>query len=877
MAMNTLEEVFLQKCEIYYGDALISKEEILSEYAKFFSNALANKEHSVSFALHTGSVCFDFIAVVVAALGCLTHNLTSNDDIIAGLKEGDIVIYGNKRYRWISGQYEIDGNFYLALEQDGTGKNGNPRTYIPQKNKYLIKPYYGTAQTTDGRGVKRRKTGREDFLSRVFAISIEEVPSVMEIAVVIIANRNDFYDIYKNIRIVYAGNKQVKLLDIVPAAYYTSGGEEYQYGANPTKSEPVLKVVGRITTARELLLDRNANRVAGLLVTQIDSLTENGSELADLLRRKSLRFIHVAAPIKNETGEHILDMYDDAEIFACTKNYLVNNSGVIRSENPYTLELQRQVFNIVNNTVSGIDVPGGWSWEEYKQIKQELSIIRKSNWAEDVRDDFILAAYGLLNLLTTAFFTLDRLEYAVEEKILNSTVISPRKRISDLWEMAEKAEMMQERCIYIVDAIEEKYKELLMYSPKQERLYGYLEQHKDNKIALVVPKAYYTDIFYMDDKINRGGNVVCVTANRFDSDMEYDAVLVVGDIVGKKFDPLQCRSVQTVDVMLYECEGKTFNYRKRKQGKFERKLNEKMDKKQGKTVDLPPINIETDEEVADEGFVREFTDLSNYIESIGAFDIRRLTVDSASSDVNVTISEVKYIGKFVTGEQILFSKYYTAVVFNHEVGTVTEISVEKLVPGDIMVFTKRDDYTKNIVDDIYEKLIKLRKLSSEIIDASEKAYYWKEALREHKEKGGLTYRAISKQLRSVGCTLQEVTIRQWLVEDSHIVGPRNVKTMEAIAKITGDSYLLADAEGYFEACRIVRHERRSILELIEKAINDKLSGHIPYEDSILKVVYDNVDNLSERYELDQVSELENSVNVNINLVNRPITEAEVLL
>ena len=50
--------------------------------------------------------------------------------------------------------------------------------------------------------------------------------------------------------------------------------------------------------------------------------------------------------------------------------------------------------------------------------------------------------------------------------------------------------------------------------------------------------------------------------------------------------------------------------------------------------------------------------------------------------------------------------------------------------------------------------------------------------------------------------------------------------MEHIAIVTQDPYLLADSHGYFEACGVVRHDRRKILELIAKAINDKLSGNI---------------------------------------------------
>ena len=123
--------------------------------------------------------------------------------------------------------------------------------------------------------------------------------------------------------------------------------------------------------------------------------------------------------------------------------------------------------------------------------------------------------------------------------------------------------------------------------------------------------------------------------------------------------------------------------------------------------------------------------------------------------------------------------------------------------------------------------------------------------------------------------MQEVTIRQWLIEDSHIVGPRNERTMGFIAAVTQDPHLLADPHGFYIACSAVRHDRRKILDLIAKAINDKLSGNLPPEGSVLSIVYDNVDNLSETMELENISELTESVNISVNLVNTPITEAEV--
>ena len=141
----------------------------------------------------------------------------------------------------------------------------------------------------------------------------------------------------------------------------------------------------------------------------------------------------------------------------------------------------------------------------------------------------------------------------------------------------------------------------------------------------------------------------------------------------------------------------------------------------------------------------------------------------------------------------------------------------------------------------------------------------------------MSYRAIARKMKALGSSLQEVSIRQWLVEDSHIVGPRDEETMERIAKLTQDPYLLADPSGYYEACRLIRRQRREILGLVQTAINEKLLGRYPEPGSIFEVVYENVDKLSEILELENISELEDAVKISSTLVNRPISESEVLL
>lgn len=870
--MPTAIESILENCDIYYNGALISRENILERYFSFFADVINPEKRAVGIALHTGSVCFDVVSVVAVGIGCLAYNMATNDDIIARLQPGEMVMYKGQRYRWL-GTMDRDGTLYIVLEQDGIGMNGPSRFWCPyETNKHLVSPYYGSSKITDGRGVKRKNSKREQFLSFIFDVPVTEVPAEIDISVVIVADRGAFADICKGICIEYGNDEYINLLDVIPASYFTSGGMQYQFGANPTKAEPVIKVAGDLSTARELVLDKHGNKVIGLLVFGSEVPSNGSSELSDLLRRKTLKFAVVESPLHSRFGEAALELYEDASVFACTKEYLMTVASKVRFSNNYTEDLSRQATVIINNSVTPVNVGGGFDPEEYRQIREGLFTLKQSNMSSEIKDEFILTAQGMLNLLNTAVFTMDALEDAVQSGKVNATIKSPKQRIDYLWNLAEDAGALQDLCIFIADAIERQYQQIRTYAPKAELLHGYFSEYTDSQIAVIVPKAYYIDI--LRDSLPYLAyypNIMCSTPNKFDAQKEYDLIVVVGEISNRKFDPLSCRSAISVEVLLYECEKKAFSYRKKKVEKYEHALNGKIGVVE-KTVDEdspdgdPPFEEEE---------MQKLASLDEYMDSLRIFDVHKLATSSRQYDDSQLTSEVTHMGLFTSGEQVFFSKYYSAVVFDSEKGAVTEKSPSALVAGDVLVFTVRDDYTQNIVDTIYQSLLESGRLSKSSLEMYEKSRYWKECLREFKSKNDLTYRDVANELKKYGSSLQEVTIRQWLMEDSHIVGPRDEKTLGYIASLTEDPFLLEDVSGYFEACRFVRRQRREILKWIANAINDKLRGFAPDKGSVLEIVYDNIERLSETKELEEITELGESAEVNINLVNRPITEAEV--
>lgn len=881
MADDRIIRSIIEKCDFLYDDALLSKETVIKKYLSFFARQFDPSERSVSFAFHTGSLCFDIVSVAALLIGCLAYEFSSNDEILAELEPGDMVLFKGERYHWGGIEKRTvnpkePAKDFIILRQDAKGKNGGLLSSISyERNKHLIKPYYGSSSVTDGRGVRKENPNRSDFISYILDIPFADVPSTLDFSVVVVADKNEFTEICRHLKIRYKTDKTVELMDVVPVSYYTASGEQIQIGKNAAKAEAVIKVTSKMSIARDLVLDRTGNRTIGLMVMNVESLVTNAAELNDLLRRKSLKFAYVVAPFNPDSCELAMDQYESAKMFACTKELLSTANHTVQTPNKLTSELNRQVSNILTRETYNISVDGYWDWEQYKSIKEKLYAIKQSNWSGEDRDNFILSAMALLNLFGTAFFSMQRMEEAITEHLINVAVVSPRARLSELQEIASRSATMKEKCSEIVSALQEMYLVLSDSSPKEEALSAFLRDHAEKKIAVVVPKAYYAELF---SAIYHPlfDNAVCITANRFDRHEQFDIIVAVGDIIGKRFDAIQCFAAPEIYLLLYDFEEKTYSFRKRKSVKSERKLNARIKGLKGDDY-VRAVETEKEESALSEETIREFSDLDDYVESMGMFDIRKLTVSDGWHGDYTNTAEVKYVGIFTTGEQILFSKYYTPVVFDQGKGEVIETVPEKLQPGDILVFTKRNDYTSNIVDQIFDQLVRTKKLSPDVQDAAEKSFYWKEALREYKERNSLTYRAIAKEMKMYGSSLQEVTIRQWLIEESHIIGPRDVNTMRTIAWVTKDPYLLREPERYFEACGVVRHYRRKILSLIAEAINDKLSNKQPAQGSAFEVVYENVEKLSETMELEKLFELDDIAMVNNGMVNRPISEAEVLM
>ena len=191
----------------------------------------------------------------------------------------------------------------------------------------------------------------------------------------------------------------------------------------------------------------------------------------------------------------------------------------------------------------------------------------------------------------------------------------------------------------------------------------------------------------------------------------------------------------------------------------------------------------------------------------------------------VRFLEAYKYANFVTGENIIFTKGYTAYVVDADKQSVVERAVDELKEGDQLIFTINDDNTKDIVDEL---LVGVAEKNPEVERYYQLVNSWKEACRNYRYDNNLKYTQLSKMFATKGYKAQPQVIRSWLDEQSHIVGPKQDETFMYIQQVFGESVLPENYMDYAVATKYIRSARVKILKLIEKAV---ISENIEFDDN----------------------------------------------
>lgn len=874
--MESIKEVMcnlIEKCDICIDNEPISNELLMRTLVEFFSSTIEKDEHNASFILHTGSVCFDAILLTCAAVSNLFYNESDPTAIVESLSEGDTVLYYIKSKSGIKAQrcsfvgvidcfdekFKDSGPYVLIRQWDKM--NNESTNYLPKTSWNKIVPYYGDATALDGRGIRKQSGIRNEFLKEVLGMSDMQITMNTDSSTVVVMPRDHANYLLPALSFKF-GKHKLPLLELVTVSYYTEGNNVYQYGKNAAKAEPVIKLTSKVAVARKLLRKKEQRRPLGLVVMGNEILKKSETELPELINRKSIQYVYICSNIDSEYAQRYVQSTEEPKpnMFACTKEFLLSNSLPVVKQNDFTKQLSEQVDAIVENDVATIMVDAYMDWEQYRQFKRDMHVIRSSEFVSDRKEEFIIQSITLFNLFITAAFPIAELDEAIRDGEIDR-VVTTEARIRIIRTCVESfPRYLKENATRIIEYIEKMYSILQLDCPKMDALNRLIKETHKKRIAIVVPKAYYSVL--LSRRINNN-KVTVVTANRFNNKDLFDAIIVLGNISGSRFDPLRCKSSRDIYVLLYELEKYQFKSKAKKMKEVEKMYNHLS------TIEMIVEDDDYDSADLNEAEIEEINSIDDEINTFieTSFTNAAKAYFGQGSNKHI-LSEVVCIAIFDNGEIAFLSKNYIAYVLDEEKPVVSEVSVEELNEGDIIIFTRSNERTRDVVDELLGKIVEEQRVTEAIIEAYMKSKKWKQSLIEYMNENDVTAKEIADTMIRNGVSVQEATIRGWLDEDSHTVGPRKLDSIQQVALVTGDEYMFDHADEYFDACAVIRRTRRQILSAIGQAILGRLTGNENKTDSIFESVSDNIEKLATIIQIEKLTRVNESIPV--NLINRPI-------
>lgn len=495
---NTMSKI-IRNCDVCIDGNVVSKELLIKTFSGFISSTIEDKRHNVGIVLHTGSICFDAILLAYAAISDVLYNETNANDIIFSLQADNMVLCydgskgKSKPSKWFFKGFvnSVEENprptpgKFIVLQSDKSGQR-----YLPESSWTKIVPYFGPSKTMDNRGLRRESGERYNFFRYVLGMEEAEIPRTVDTSTVIVMSREEANRLVGSVSFRFNGT-DIKLTDLVPVSYYTEGEQEYQYGINPSKNEPVIKITGKVSVARKLLLRKGGNKHIGLVVFGEDAYRRGETELPELIDRQSIQYVYLCMHLDSEVSANLIANYEEASLFACTKDFLLSNSCPPISRNSYTEQMDAQIGAIIDKEVNATVVPGFINWGKYKEFKKAIYLVKSSEYSSDQKDDFIVQSYSLMNLFMTAVFPIGLLEDLIECGVVDN-VEKPELRLHRLEETVKNfPDYLKDSAASVISLLEDVYLELHDSTPKEAAFLKALEAQQ-SKIAVVVPKAYFS-------------------------------------------------------------------------------------------------------------------------------------------------------------------------------------------------------------------------------------------------------------------------------------------------------------------------------------------------------------------------------------------------
>ncbi|WP_018885349.1 DrmE family protein [Paenibacillus massiliensis] len=862
---SILRSVFA-KTSFLIDEKYIEKSYLISRHVETIIGLLLKSQRERGLVLHQGTSIPLYLSV---ALACFKAYLTDNSDNAAFLNNldiGDLVLYANKR------------GIYKGRDQNGniiilnTDKGGTSTTnYVPISLVNKVQPYFGNGKVLDGRGIKRKRN-ISVAISELFEIKKQEVKNVINKSVLVVCDRFEADEICGKFGLII-NKKLVKISELFPTAYITSN-EVYHYPGNIAKVDPVIKFVNKLSFARELIIEDKS--IETLIVSDSIYFTNGFSELVSIYERSTLKSIILLGEICKGLDSRFLNELENIQLYLWNKESLMayEEFGIRLPEHLIHQEskrLQKMSSNHINMVEKVVQIDG-FKHDGFFQCKKDLLQLCKQSDDSELRNIIVKKAYWLINLLEKSFFPISVMENMITKGQINAP--SPYLELSAMRKYLNNClgTNLEPLLRNIIESIARQVSELENHNPKFNYLLEEISDIKFTKtrLSIISAKTYYHKVFmeaapmHLRELIEK---VDFFTSNKYNSLILYDMVLVVGMQRFSQLNPFLLSNTESVSFILYENEIKRYHqaaeYTKNMLLSLQKRNlfvdNNNSFDASNTCEDIVSTDHELDENQIDD-------QLEILTESFSLTDSSENQVYFTNTGAQT--SEVIRMALMETGEKIYFTRFYSVYIYNIDRQIVQEKDVYSLNEGDLLIFTSYDDDTRDIVERIIDILLESDNCSDQFREAYRKSKLWKGLLKDYIDRRKISYKQLSDMMEEMGAWKHEVTLRSWLDDASHIVGPRDIESYKTIAKITQDPEMLSSPEAYYQSSKEVRSMRVRVLKYLSKNII-KTYNKKDIHDEILSALPIDLTKMSKIFQIDRIVNTENLL-VPSHLVNKPI-------
>lgn len=858
----------IAKCKIIWEEEEVDSSDFININKKELVKLFNREEKRKALILHSDTTPIVLLSLLIGSLHSFISNYNLQESFLDFLCVGDKVIYENRLGEFIG---KDSNGCFKVITMD---RKKSPITnFIPSSSIHKLRPYFGLAQSLDGRGLRLKEDEKDTLLSSLFEISPNAIPRISRKSILIVCNREkaDFYA--KNIKLSMGNKKKLNISTVFPSAFYTTQ-EIYDYAGNPSRNNPVIKFASKLSVARSMIIDDED--IETLIVDGKDYILSNSMELDSIFDRSTLKTCLLIGEVQIGDYRELQKRFPDLLYYAWTQKAVEINIKDFQKEYISSSSLICRQYEFLKHSItqniSTTDVVSNMDFSAIKECKDNLLMLARSI-DRDVRvKKFVVRSFSLLNLLERSIFPISVMEKMIDRKELS--VLSPNESLLYLDSISHNYDdLIKENMQRVIQILKKLKNKLWLNNSKFNQLKKILlfNSDKKNKKAIIVAKKYYKDIVSKalpPGLRNNWENFDVLTPKKYNNSLRYDVVIFSGIFEGEILNPLGISNTEQIECLCYENDKeklKWIEYITENKLEFYNHFNYLIPKIYHSTYSKKSNNkingIIGNSTVADYSFERELERLVN------SFSLEAYSVSSISEDPSQGI-EIYKVASFENGEIAFLTKNYMAYIIDYSKRQVIEEIVDSLEVEDTLLFSSYDKEIKDLID--YKMKEVIEKEQGTLLESYQRSLYWKEVLKEYMKKNELSYKKLADKFKKVGSDKHEVTIRSWLEDKIYIVGPKDVKSFEAIALITGDQNMNEDYQAIYEACREIRSLRTRILKFIGSGVVKLYDSKLREEDEQMTSLFP--ESVMQHIKAIRIEKMidANDLYVSPHLINKPL-------